>query len=236
MGRVRSLLAVGVMLVVAPSGGDAAVFCTKRSGAVVVRDACKAREQQMDLSQFGAVGAPGTPGAAGSTGPGVFVVDANGALVGPVIDELNIFLPPLSSRIARRLGNDVVSIPVDPAAGFPESVAPPPPPVFFASPGCTGQLFLTPPPFPPGTSMAMGVTMLIHDSVAYYALGAGATQAYASVLVFFIAPATCTGGGGTPVGSDGCCVPSAGSTTLSPAGSFDLGTLGLVPPFHAVAP
>jgi hypothetical protein len=198
MDLVRGLLAIGVVVVVAPSV-DAAVFCQKRSGE------------------------------------GVFVVDANGALVGPVVDELNIFLMPLSSRIARRLGDDVVSIPVDPAAGFPESIGPPPP-VFFANAGCAGQMHVIPPPFPAGTSVALAVTTIIHDSVAYYAVGPPATQAYASLLAFFVTPATCTGGGGTPVGSDACCVPSAGSTTLSPARSFDLGTLGLVAPFHAVAP
>jgi hypothetical protein len=231
MGRVSSWVAVGVLVVIAPTAGNAVVFCEKRSGAVVVRDACKAHEQQMDLSLFGAMGAPGAPGA---TGPGVFVVDANGATVGPVVDELNVFLPPISSRVVRQLGTDVVSLPVDPAAGFPESLAPTP--VFFANAGCTGQMFVLPPPYPPGTVMALAVATIIHGSVAYYAVGLGATQAYASYLAFLIAPATCTGGGGVPVGSDGCCLASAGSTMLSPARSFDLATLGLVAPFHAVAP
>ena len=231
MGRLSSWVAVGVLVAVAPTAGNAVVFCEKRSGAVIVRDACKAKEQQMDLSVFGAVGAPGAPGA---TGPGVFVVDANGATVGPVIDEINVFLTPISSRVVRQLGSDAVSLPVDPTAGFPETLAAPP--VFFANSGCTGQMFVIPPPYPPGTATALAVATIIHGSIAYYAVGAGAAHAYTSILAFFIAPATCTGGGGTPVGADGCCVASASSTTLSPARSFDLGTLGLVPPFHAVAP
>jgi hypothetical protein len=231
MGRLSSWVAVGVLVVMAPTAGNAVVFCEKKSGAVIVRDACKAREQQMDLSAFGAVGAPGAPGA---TGPGVFVVDANGATVGALVDEINVFLAPISSRVVRQLGSDAVSLPVDPAAGFPDTLAPPP--VFFANAGCTGQMFVVPPPYPPGTAIALAPATIIHGSTAYYAVGLGATQAYASILVFFISPATCTGGGGTPVGADGCCVASASSTTLSPARSFDLGTLGLVAPFHAVAP
>jgi hypothetical protein len=231
---MSSWVAVGMLVVLAPTVGNAVVFCEKKSGAVIVRDACKAKEQQMDLSLFGAMGAPGAPGAPGATGPGVFVVDANGATVGAMVDELNVFLAPLSSRVVRQLGSDAVSLPVDPMAGFPETLAPPP--VAFANPGCTGAIFVVPPPYPPGTSMALAVATVIHDSVAYYAVGVGATQAYGSYITFFVPPATCTGGGGTPVGVDGCCIPSAGSTTLSPARSFDLATLGLVAPFHAVAP
>ena len=33
----------------------AEVFCKRRSGAVVVRDACKKKETAIDLAQFGAV-------------------------------------------------------------------------------------------------------------------------------------------------------------------------------------
>jgi hypothetical protein len=236
MKRMGWWLAVSVVLA-AGWAADAAVLCTKRSGAVVIRDACKRREHPLDLAQFGASGPQGTPGTAGTpgtpgaTGPGVFVLDANGALVGPMIDEVNIFVAPLSGRVVRRLGNDVVSIPVDPVAGFPET--PTPPPRFFANANCTGQMYVIPPPV---ASFAIDPTTIIHDSVAYYALSPGSTLAYASVLSFFVAPASCTGGGGTVVGADGCCSASASSTTLSPAGSFDLSTLGLVAPFHAMAP
>jgi hypothetical protein len=57
---------------VLPVEGDAAVICRKRSGVVVIRDACKAKETSVDLSQFGALGPEGprgpqgVPGAAGS--------------------------------------------------------------------------------------------------------------------------------------------------------------------------
>jgi hypothetical protein len=229
-------MAFGVGLGIALLGAcsaDAAVLCVKKTGVVVVRDACKHHEQAMDLSQFGASGPPGAVGAQGPSGPGVFVLDANGALVGPVVDEMNVFGVPVAPRVIRKLGNDVVSVPVDTVAGFPEH--PSPPPVFFVGPGCTGAMFLVPPAIPL-MSFTIAFTTAIHNQVAYYALGAGATQAYASYVVFPVPPSACTGGGGTPVGSDGCCVASASSATLSPGRSFDLTTLQLVTPFHAVAP
>lgn len=48
---------------------DAAVLCKRRSGAVVVRDACKKKETPLDLAEFGAMGPQGLPGEPGPTGP-----------------------------------------------------------------------------------------------------------------------------------------------------------------------
>ena len=54
---------------------SAALLCQKRSGAVVVRDACKRKERPLDLAELGAVGPsgpmgdPGADGAPGSAGP-----------------------------------------------------------------------------------------------------------------------------------------------------------------------
>lgn len=57
------VLALGVL--VAASMGGAAVLCKKKSGSVVVRSACKAKESALDLTEFGAVGPTGATGAAG---------------------------------------------------------------------------------------------------------------------------------------------------------------------------
>ena len=46
----------------------AAVICTKKSGVMVVRDACKKKETQVNLADFGAVGPKGDPGAVGPKG------------------------------------------------------------------------------------------------------------------------------------------------------------------------
>src|SRR5436309_316983 len=66
MKRMGWLLAVGVVLT-AMGTADAAVLCTKKTGAVVIRDACKKKERAMNLADFGASGPQGAPGA---TGPG----------------------------------------------------------------------------------------------------------------------------------------------------------------------
>ena len=126
---------------------------------------------------------------------------------------------------------DRPGIPVDPAAGFPETVSPPP--VLFANAGCSGQSYVIPPPIP---TFALAFTTFIHGGVAYYAVSSAASHTFGSLLAFFITPVSCTGAGGTVVGADGCCLPSASSATLSPSGSFNLATLNLVAPFHAVAP
>lgn len=50
------------------ASASGAVLCQKRSGAVVVRDACKKKERPLDLTQFGAVGPKGDAGDPGPTG------------------------------------------------------------------------------------------------------------------------------------------------------------------------
>ena len=52
---------VGALCAPAP----AALLCKKRSGVLVVREACKKKEALLDLSQLGALGPQGDPGPAG---------------------------------------------------------------------------------------------------------------------------------------------------------------------------
>lgn len=83
--KQRLVLAVLVSWGVGVVGVRAAVFCEKKSGAVVVRDACKKKETALDLSNFGALGPkgdPGTPGTPGSPGAAVAYahVLANGSV------------------------------------------------------------------------------------------------------------------------------------------------------------
>jgi hypothetical protein len=69
---------------VSPAAG--AVVCQKKSGALVVREACKKKETAVDLAQFGAVGpkgdtgqagAPGAPGAPGAAGSALAYAKVN---------------------------------------------------------------------------------------------------------------------------------------------------------------
>jgi len=88
----RIIVAVLVSWAVGAVSVRAAVFCEKKSGAVVVRDACKKKETALDLANFGALGPkgdPGTPGTPGSPGaPGAAVAYAH-VLANGSVDSAN---------------------------------------------------------------------------------------------------------------------------------------------------
>jgi hypothetical protein len=104
MKEVTMLKSLGIIVgVLAVTAGalsatsvDAAKVCKKKSGVMIIRDACKAKETAVNLADFGAVGpmgpagadgadgAPGTPGQTGQTGSGVrawAVVDNGGTIL-----------------------------------------------------------------------------------------------------------------------------------------------------------
>ena len=88
---MRIAVCVGMVVLVGTwaTVGEAEVLCKRRSGAVVVREACKKKETALDLSQFGAVGPKGDPGQQGVPGaPGIpgtarayATVDPDGSVV-----------------------------------------------------------------------------------------------------------------------------------------------------------
>jgi hypothetical protein len=110
----KTTLALGVLLIAV--NAQAAVLCKTRDGTLKVRDACKRKETRLDPAVLGLLtpgpkgdagpqgdpgapgvkgdpGAPGSagqPGSEGPPGPGLVVKDANGALVGAVIQEANV--------------------------------------------------------------------------------------------------------------------------------------------------
>src|SRR5262249_42884345 len=93
-------IAIAATALALVAGRVDAAMCVKKSGVVVVRDACKKKESPIDLAQFvgaqgpagadgasGSTGAPGSPGAPGAKGakgdPGDFsVVDSTGRSIG----------------------------------------------------------------------------------------------------------------------------------------------------------
>jgi len=92
--------------------GAEAAMCVKKSGAVVVRDACRKKETPISTSDFvGAPGAPGRDGAPGARGekgeqgdPGGFrVVDGSGKLVGVLSighsDTIGVVVPNVGAGI-----------------------------------------------------------------------------------------------------------------------------------------
>src|SRR5437667_11794448 len=66
LARTGILAVVGLALAAEPALSD--VICKKKSGAMVIRGACKRRELQVRLADFGALGPPGDPGDAGAPG------------------------------------------------------------------------------------------------------------------------------------------------------------------------
>ena len=60
---------VAALLLAMAGNCMAAVVCKKRSGVLVVRDACKRRETQVSMADFGALGPRGPVGADGPQGP-----------------------------------------------------------------------------------------------------------------------------------------------------------------------
>lgn len=60
------LAVVGLALAAQPALGD--VICKKKRGAMFIRTACRRRELQVRLSDFGALGPPGDPGTPGTAG------------------------------------------------------------------------------------------------------------------------------------------------------------------------
>ena len=63
-------MAVALAVLVAMAGSAGAdVLCKKKSGVVVVRATCKAKETALDIADFGALGPRGADGDTGAAGP-----------------------------------------------------------------------------------------------------------------------------------------------------------------------
>jgi hypothetical protein len=87
MRRALTLIAVGLAMAVAPGDASASVLCRTRTKTLIVRDACKRREQPVTLDQQVEAGVQGPQGRAGQSGPNfrdLKVLDSNGHEVGVV--------------------------------------------------------------------------------------------------------------------------------------------------------
>ena len=75
----------GVALLALPvARTDAAVFCKKKNGVVVIREACKSKETAVNLASFGAVGPKGDKGDKGDAGPLLATLPSGQSLTGTV--------------------------------------------------------------------------------------------------------------------------------------------------------
>jgi hypothetical protein len=211
---------------------------------------CSAREMLVEWNQMGP---PGPPGPQGPPGPGVVVRDANGNLVGALVDMQPLYDPNNANynsdtpvvRVVRSVGGRSVAFLV----GLESSGA------FlgfytfgtvvfqYGSTDCTGPAFLSAdsatynvprfvnhvPPIP---------QVFVNGSHGGYQVGPVATHTISSAIIFTDETSCQPGiGGRTFTPPDECCIPqSPTSADVPDAATLDLTTFGLVPPFHVEGP
>jgi hypothetical protein len=237
---MKRLLTLAVTLAVGGlSSAQASVLCTKRSGAVVIRDTCKRREMRLDPDALGLRGSkgdkgdvgnqgpPGVPGIAGSQGlpgPSFVVKDANGALVGFVTSMANFgggTLNDIQVTVTRQVGHAVVALDAD-ASGFlmcgDSSTYSRD--LYYTTNDCGGTPLMLVNAAPTLVAVACPDPT---THLAYYPTGTGAPLNPAAARAI-------------TVNGLGSCMPDGGGGDYAPASTLDLTTLGLVPPFHVEAP
>ena len=151
------------------------------------------------------------------------VRDANGKFVGALIeltDDLNG-----AGYIIRRVGDQPLRFHVS-AGGFDSFGLE----LFFESGDCTGQPFLR---FPEPQPRMLPDDAFVSGQLAYYPIGDPTQRPLASKLDVNETEADCVSSlHGTFVPPDRCCQPYGAPLAVVAAQSFDLGTLGLTPPFR----
>ena len=204
-----ALLAAALLLVVASAA--TAVVCQRRNGELVLRDACRKREAAVDLAQLG------YRGPQGPRGRGVRLVDGVGNTVPGVVAPIGEGV-----EFTYRAGARVLSSQVD-GNGFPTGLR-----FVHDEPGCTGSRFRRQDP------LRLVRFAGVADGVAYFADDPIESRTVVSVEESGLAAADCTTAGGTVLANGFCCF--ATSTPIQaqagPVATFDLSTLGVVPPFR----
>lgn len=222
MAKVRVLTLV-VLVSTALSSADGAVLCSTRSGRVMLREACRSTEAPIDPIALGLQGAPGpqgpagpqgATGAQGPPGPGLVVKDANGALVGPVLEQSGGGL-----IVTRTINGHSLGIEVRKTGFMPNFSR-----LFFESNDCSGQALLF---------------ISVNDELNplfFVASVDGATAYYPSTMNAADGRYTFTRSLLEESGSGLQCRADVYGSVAVPAIAFDLTTLGLVPPFHVEGP
>lgn len=219
-----------IVLIGALLGGGApaeAMFCKTKTGAVVLRDACRAKETALDVPLVGPGGAPGAPGAAGATGlPPLHLIDATGALVGPVVNlswyvqtpaEVLAGAPLIFALVRNDAVGGAALLGVD-YTGLPSGM------IYWTGATCTGEAFI------PGDAL-MPVLQVIGGTM--FVPGAARTAQAVGALEQVNASNGCTSV--TPRG--GCCQVSANTlATARLLTSQSFATLGIELPLRPVAP
>jgi hypothetical protein len=221
---IVGLAVVGWMVNTLPAAAAAGTIygCANSHGRVRLittsPPTCRATETSVSWNQQGPKGDPGP------RGPGLVVKDVNGALVGLVVSA--------GPRpiIERTIGGENVLLIVDPNGFLDATVIGDSVGKEFESADCSGQMygFVS---FP-----ALFHFGSVHLGVGYYPTGPNLVRTIQSTL-FFSSAQTCATAHGVVIPPDGCCTPiTPQPDSVAAVATFDLSTLGLVPPFHVEGP
>jgi hypothetical protein len=236
---MRSGFVAGLAVVLFTTWADAAMLCArkrahgKHGSSVRIREACRAREVRVDLTLLGPQEPAGT----------LVVKDVNGATVGDAFGRVD----GEGATVSRRLDGTLVNLRVD-ANGFRGDALPS---TLHESSDCTGQPLMQTDQKIPG----LASTAFVRGTTAHYRKGHAFHLAVASALEYVSQASECVpkcvvcgfvcGPSGMICGDapsfippNGCCYTWKPALTLlvTPLATFDLTTLGLVPPFHVEGP
>ena len=217
----------------------AAVLCRTHTETVKVRDACKPTETQMDPVTLGLQ-------------PRLVVKDTNGAVVG-ILEPGHTAIHHYPDRgggiyltnsidsfpedgggnlVATRIANTPVCLTVC-RDGFQEVGG-----IHFTSTDCSGTPLLTADGGSgPTSALALVLTAPVGGCSAYYPTSVGVTLRLVRSSLLVTDSSTCLGSfGGSFTAPNRCCAPESESRYTVDAATFDLATLGPVPPFHVEGP
>jgi hypothetical protein len=214
MRRAVALLAASLLAAV-PAAAD--VLCRARSGAVVVRTACRKRERRIDLPR----GPAGQPGAAAV--PSTRIVDAAGEPVGLVADPFN---EDNATRVIVEITPHLVKLFVDPD-GFLKSA---PPARTHLKADCTDPPLIGSPPAP-----LVREGLVVDDQIVY--VGDPIVSLTPAALEFAPSggvPCNQFPGMTTPLPNGNCCQKGVqfDEGLFGPLTTVPVSTLGLTLPFH----
>lgn len=178
--------------------------------------------------QQGPVGPEGVQGAAG---PGLAVRDANGAIVGQVLQEVDI-LNGSAIEVYREVegGKYRFLVRRDGIMNVGPSIA-----INFDGADCTGSAFFQVESLTVDTGALLDQAY-VHNNALYYRSGASTPSSQLSQMFFPVdSVAACSGGiSQLFIPPAACCRTFASASLMNgyPVSTFDLNTLGLVTPFH----
>ena len=251
--RTVATIAVTMCAFTPVAVANAAALCARPrtdgtfNASVRIREMCRANERQLDPSALGlqgplgpqgSVGPSGPQGAIGTqgpAGPGLAVKDVNGTVVGQVLQEVNtgsgraieVYREVAGGKFRFSVRRDGF-MPADPGIA-----------INFDGANCTGSAFLQVESVTVDTGVLIDQAY-VHNDLLYYRSGLSTVFNQLSQMFFPVdSVAACSGGVSQFfIPPAACCRTFVSTSSLNgyPVSTFELNTLGLVPPFHVEAP